>query len=139
MNSFNFTQSFKAVLTGALFMLIASLLMKIAYIFLAATYHNLSTHFPFLSNVSGSILNFITIPMFAAIMFAGGYITAGVARRKTILHSFIVGLLTASIMMIIALQTPAGVTKTNIVSYIVILLATTAGGYYWKRRATRTS
>ena len=136
MNPFSFSQSIKAILTGALFMIIASLLMKIAYIFLAATYHNLSVQYPFLNDISGFIRYLIAIPVFIAIMFAGGYITAGIARRKTLLHSFMVGLATISIMMIVALQTSAGITKTNLVTYIVMLLATTAGGYYWKHRAT---
>ena len=110
-------------------MIIASLLMKIAYIFLAAT-------FPSLNNIAGLFRYLIALPVFVAIMFSGGYITAGIVRRKTLIHSLLVGLVTACIMMIVALQTAEGITKTNLVTYFVMVLATTAGGYYWKRKAT---
>ncbi|HIO97543.1 MAG TPA: hypothetical protein EYG71_06410 [Leucothrix sp.] len=120
-------------------MIIASLLMKIAYIFLAATFHNASVHYPFLNNMGGLFRYLIALPVFVAIMFSGGYITAGIVRRKTLIHSLLVGLVTACIMMIVALQTAEGITKTNLVTYFVMVLATTAGGYYWKRRRRLTS
>jgi len=133
MNSFNLSQSIKAILAGALFMIIASLLMKIAYIFLAAT-------FPSLNSIAVVLFRYlIALPVFAAIMFSGGFITAGIARRKTFIHSLLAGLVTACIMMIIALQTADGITKTNLVTYFVMVLATTAGGYYWKRLAVITT
>lgn len=136
MNSFSLSQSIKAVLTGALFIIIASLAMKVAYVFLASVYHNISINYPFLNEVNVFFRYLLAIPVFILIMFIGGYLTAGIARRKTILHSFIVGVVTSILMMIVATSSAAGITTTNLITYLVMMLSTTAGGFYWKRKAT---
>lgn len=136
MNSFNPNQSIKAILTGALFIIIALLAMKIAYVFFASVYHNFSIDYPYLNEVNIFFRYLLAIPVFLLIMFIGGYLTAGVARRKTLLHSFIVGIVTIILMMVVAAQSAAGITLTNILTYLAMVLATTAGGFYWKRRAT---
>ena len=125
----NFSLSIKAILSGALFIILASLAMKIIYIFL----------YPLLSHLHESIRYIIATPVFLSIIFAGGYITAGIARRKTLLHSFLAGILTTLVMLIVALQTTEGVTLMNIVIYVTIIIIASAGGYYWKYRATRAS
>lgn len=136
MNTFNPSQSFKAVLTGTLFIIVALLIMKIAYVFLASVYHNFSIDYPYLNEVNVFFRYLLAIPVFILIMFIGGYLAAGTARRKTLLHSFIVGVVSVFIMMVVALQSAAGITLTNLATYLVMLLATTAGGFYWKRKAT---
>ncbi len=123
----NFSLSIKAILSGALFIIIASLAMKITYIFL----------YPLLSHLHESIRYIIATPVFLSIIFSGGYITAGIARRKTLLHSFLAGILTILVMLIAALQTPEGVTLMNVVIYTTIIIVAGTGGYYWKYRAIR--
>ena len=136
MNTFSPNQSIKAVLTGTLFIIIALLTMKIAYVFFASVYHNLSIDYPYLDEVNVFFRYLLAIPIFLIIMFTGGYLTAGAARRKTLLHSVIVGIVTVIIMMIVAAKSAAGITLVNILTYLAMILATTAGGFYWKRRAT---
>jgi len=122
----NFNLSIKALLTGALFIIIASLLMKIIYIFL----------YPLISQFHDAVRYIVAVPVFFAIIFTGGYITAGIARRKTLLHSFLAGLLTVLVMLIVALQSSEGITLMNYVVYAAIIIVASAGGYYWKHRAT---
>jgi putative membrane protein (TIGR04086 family) len=125
----NFSLSIKALLSGALFIIIASLLMKIIYVFL----------YPFLSQLHEAVRYIIAVPVFFAIIFVGGYITAGIARRKTLLHSFLAGLLTTLVMLIVALQSSEGITLMNYVVYVAIIIIASAGGYFWKYRALSAS
>jgi len=103
--------------------------MKIIYIFL----------YPLLGQLHDVVRYIIAIPVFFIIIFAGGYITAGIARRKTLLHSFLAGLLTTLVMLIVALQSSEGITLMNYVVYSAIIIVASAGGYYWKYRAISAS
>ncbi len=125
----NLNLSIKALLSGALFIIIASLLMKIVYIFL----------YPYISQFHDAVRYIIAIPVFFAIIFIGGYITAGIARRKTLLHSFLAGLLTVFVMLVVALQSSEGITLMNYAVYAAIVIIASAGGYYWKQRAISAS
>ena len=125
----NSSFSIKAILFGALFIIIGSLMMKIIYIFL----------YPFLSQFHIIVRYIIAIPVFLMIIFSGGYITAGMARRKTLLHSFLAGLLTTLVMLIVALQASEGLGLMNYIIYLTIIIVAAAGGYYWKYRVLSAS
>lgn len=103
--------------------------MKILYVFL----------YPFLSNLHEAIRYIVAIPVFFIIILTGGYITAGIARRKTLLHSFLAGLLTTLVMLTVALQSSDGITLMTYIIYAAIIIIASAGGYYWKYRVIGAS
>jgi len=125
-------RSIKAIVAGSLFIIIAVLLMSLAYIFLAVGYNSLAKHHPFLDDISGYFRYFVGIPAFLLIMFFGGYITAYIANRNVLLHCIAVGIITAGGMMLPSLEN-THMTLTGIVIFILAISATTMGGLYCQR------
>ena len=125
--------SLKAIISGVIFIFITTLLMQLAYIFIAVGYNNLAKDYPYLHEISGVFRYLIAIPVFLGIMFLGGYLTATIARSKELLHSMIVGAITISTMMWFALSN-AELTKMGILINVLMLLCTVLGGWYWIRR-----
>ena len=125
-------RSIKAVLAGSLFIVVVILLMQLAYIFIAVAYNALAKDYPLLNDIAGSFRYLIGIPLFTLIMFFGGYITADFAREKVLPHCLVVGLITASGMIVPTLEN-ANLTLTGVVIFILAIAATSAGGMYWQR------
>lgn len=129
-------RSIKAIAVGCLFVVIVILLMQLLYIFVAVGYNALAKDFPFLNDISGAFRYIIGIPVFIAVMFAGGYLTATIAgvedKMKVWFHCMAVGLITAGGMMYSAMEN-SSLTLTGIVVFILALAATTAGGLYWQK------
>jgi len=125
-------KSIKAIVAGSLFIIVVILLMQLAYIFIAVGYNSLAKHYPFLNDISGYFRYFIGIPVFMLTMFFGGYITAHVATTRVLPHCIAVGTITAGGMIWLAMKN-SNLTLTGIVIFILALVATSAGGLYWKR------
>ena len=129
-------KSLKAIVAGSAFIIVVILLLQLVYIFVAVGYNALAADYPFLHDIAGSFRYIIGIPVFVATMFIGGYITANVANmetiRKVLLHCFMVGLITASGMILPTLEN-SDITITGIVIFILSLAATSAGGWYWQK------
>ena len=124
-------KSIKAILAGSVFIIFVILLLQLVYIFIAVGYNALAKDFPFLNDISGSFRYLIGIPVFVAVMFVGGYITAYIATVRVIPHCIAVGLITAGGMMYSAMEN-SSLTTTGIVVFILALAATAAGGWYWQ-------
>ncbi|MDH5611227.1 MAG: hypothetical protein OEY66_02065 [Gammaproteobacteria bacterium] len=125
-------RSIKAIAAGSLFIIIIILLMQLAYIFIAVAYNALAKDYPLLNDIAGSFRYLIGIPIFMVIMFFGGYITADIAREKVLLHCFVVGLITVSGMVIPTLEN-ANITLMGFMVFVLSIVATTFGGWYWQR------
>jgi len=125
-------KSIKAIAAGSLFIIVVILFLQLAYIFIAVAYNALAKDYAFLNDISGYFRYLIGIPVFMAVMFAGGYITANIARKKVWLHCMVVSLLTTGGMMWSALAN-TNLTTTGIVVFILALVATIAGGWYWQK------
>ena len=125
--------SLKAIVSGILFIIIVTLLMQLAYIFIAVGYNSLAKDYPVLNEITGIFRYLIAIPVFIAIMFAGGYLTAVIANNKVLLHCLAVAVITTGGMMWMALEN-ANLTSSGIIINVLMLLATTAGGLYWKKK-----
>jgi hypothetical protein len=125
-------KSIKAIAAGSLFIIFVFLLMQLAYIFIAVGYNSIAEHYPFLNEISGYFRYFIGIPAFMLTMFSGGYITAHIATTRVLPHCIAVGTITAGGMIWLAMKN-SNLTLTGIVIFILALVATTAGGLYWKR------
>lgn len=128
-------RSIKAIAAGSAFIIIVLLLLQLAYIFIAVAYNALAKDYPLLNEISGYFRYIIGIPVFIAVMFAGGYITASIANMhtnmKVWLHSMTVGLITVGGMMYSAMEYSA-LTVTGMVVIVLALSATSAGGLYWQ-------
>lgn len=128
-------RSIKAIVAGCAFIVIVILLMQLAYIFIAVAYNALAKTYPLLNDISGAFRYLVGIPVFVAIMFAGGYITANIAgensSKKVWPHCVAVGLITAGGMIYSAMEN-ASLTTTGIVIFVLALSASTAGGLYWQ-------
>ncbi len=125
-------KSIKAIIGGSLFIIVVILVLQLAYIFIAVAYNVLAKDYPYLNEITGYFRYFIGIPLFIVIMFAGGYITADIARIKVWLHCIAVSLLTTGVMMWSALENTS-ITTTGLVVVILSLAATIAGGLYWQK------
>lgn len=129
-------KSIKAVIAGCLFIVLVILLLQLVYIFIAVGYNALAQDFPLLNDISKYFRYIIGIPVFVAIMFTGGYVTASIANihssSKVWLNSITVGLITVGGMMYSAMEN-ASLTVTGIVVAVLALSATSAGGLYWLR------
>lgn len=129
-------KSIKAIVAGSTFIIIVMLLLQLVYIFVAVAYNALAKDYAFLNDVAGSFRYLIGIPVFVAIMFVGGYITASMANMttniKVWLHCIVVGLITSGGMLYPTLEN-SDITITGIVVFVLALLATTGGGLYWQK------
>lgn len=125
--------SLKAIISGIIFIFVAAMLMQLAYIFIAVGYNALAKDYPYLNEISGIFRYLVAIPVFLAIMFAGGYLTAVIANSKELIHSLIVGAIAIVTMMWMAL-TNAELTTRGVIINLLMLSFTALGGWYWKRR-----
>ena len=129
-------RSLKAIIAGSAFIIFVILLLQLIYIFAAVAYNALAKDYPFLNDIAGSFRYIVGIPLFIAVMFAGGYITANIARTaasvRVGLHGMVVGLITSGGMIYPTLENSV-ITTTGIVVLVLALTATIAGGYYWQK------
>ena len=107
-------RSIKAIVIGSLFIVIVTLLLQLAYIFIAVGYNALAKNYLFLNDISGYFKYIIGLPVFMAIMFVGGYITASIANMKALPHCVAVALITVGGMMYSAMEN-SNLTLTGIV------------------------
>jgi len=125
-------RSLKAITTGIIFIIVISLLMQLAYIFVAVAYNSLANNYSFLADISGSLNYLVGIPLFMLIMFSGGYITALIATKRVVLHCAIVASVTTGGMILWSLEN-AQLSLTGIIVFILAILSASAGGIYWQR------
>ena len=118
-----------------MFIVIVVLLIQLAYIFIAVGYNHLANDYPLLKDISGYFRYVIGIPVFSAVMFTGGYITASIAKKRVLLHCIIVAILTITGTLFPVLQ-DSELTTTGMVVIVLILVATTSGGLYWQKNST---
>lgn len=127
--------SIKAISTGVIFTIVTILLMQLVYVLIAVSYNSMANDYPFLNDISGFFRYLIVIPVFLIIIFIGGYLAAIIAQTKEILHAFIVGFISITLMMWSVLQN-ASLTITGIAIIILMLVATIMGGLYAKKKHT---
>jgi hypothetical protein len=126
--------SLKAIISGVVFIIVAILLMQLAYLLISVASNSFAKTYPFLNEIPAYFPFLITIPVFVGIMFTGGYLTAVISQQKAVLHTTIVGLLTTGGMMWLALEN-AELTTRGIVINLVLLGATILGGVYQEKRS----
>ncbi|MCK5918175.1 MAG: hypothetical protein KAG34_07100 [Cocleimonas sp.] len=127
-------KSILSVITGSAFIIITFLVLQLVALLTMVSYKMLSKDYPFLNEIDPSIFRYlIAIPAFLLVMFVGGYITAMIAKNKVLLHTLIVGVITAAGSMGLALDYMK-ITLTGAIVMALMLAATVAGGMFWQRR-----
>lgn len=129
----NVINSIRAIALGSLFIVVISLILQLVALFVMVGYTHLEHAYPFLSDISGVFRYLVGIPLFLIILIFGGYITAFFARTNIIFHCTLVGLITSIAMFWLALEN-ATLTTTGIIIFILMMIATIAGGLYWTKK-----
>lgn len=128
-------KSLKSITAGISFIIIAILLMQLAYLIIIVGFNNLAKDYPSLNNINGTVGYLITTSVLIFIMFLGGYITALLAEKKKLLHCSIVGLITTGVMMWMALEN-SKLTSNGILINGLMLVSTIIGGYYQNKNSS---
>lgn len=128
-------KSLKSITAGISFIIIAILLMQLAYLIIIVGFNNLAKDYPTLNNINGTVGYLITTSVLIFIMFLGGYITALLAEKKKLLHCSIVGLITTGVMMWMALEN-SKLTSNGILINGLMLVSTIIGGYYQNKNSS---
>lgn len=130
-------RSILAIVSGSAFIIFVILLLQLAFLFIAIGYNALAVDYPFLKEIAPLFKYIVALPILVATMFAGGYITANIARinaRNNVwIHCFAVGLITVGSMMYAALAN-ANLTITGFVATILAFVALLTGGSFWLKR-----
>ncbi len=126
-------KSLLSIASGSTFIVVASLLLQLIALLVMVAYKLLAKDYPFLDDIGGVFRYLVGIPSFLLVMFIGGYISAMFAKNKILLHTLIVGSITTSATMFLALDYME-ITVTGVVVIVLMLVATVAGGMLWQKR-----
>ena len=133
-------KSIVAVIAGSIFIIVVILILELIFLFAAVEYKALVPEYPSLENFTFVFRYLIGFPAVLLTMFAGGYMTASIANElstmKLGLHCFALGLIAIISTVLSALEN-AELTVTGIVMILLTLIATSAGGFYWRRVKVR--
>ena len=125
--------SIKSIIGGFLAIIVMGLIAQLIFLFVGVGYFSLVKTFPSLSFIS----EFTTILLFAVttvVAFIGGLFTAKLARQAVALHCLIVGSMAGALTLVPSLINGYEITINGIVFLIIFIVATIAGGLYWKKQ-----
>ena len=121
--------SLKAIVSGILFVIIATLVLQLAFILIAVGYNSLASSYPWLHSIA-TTLKFVGIfPAIFGVMFLGGYITGNLSRSKILIHCAVVGLISSVTFLWVALEN-AELSFIGIALTVLMFIATIMGGKY---------
>ncbi len=124
--------SLKAIAAGIFFVIVATLVLQLAFIMVAVGYNSLATSYPWLHSIA-TVLKFAAIfPAIFGVMFLGGYITGNLSASKILIHCAVVGLISSAAFLWLALEN-ADLSIVGIILVIMMFIATLLGGVYSKR------
>ena len=124
--------SLKAIAAGIFFVIVATLVLQLVFIMVAVGYNNLAIYYDFLNNIATVLKYVVIFPVIFGVMFLGGYITANLSDSHTMIHCAVVGLISSTGFLWLALEN-AELSIVGIVLVIVMFIATLLGGIYSKR------
>jgi hypothetical protein len=125
--------SIKSIFGGLFAIILMGLLAQLIFLFLSVGYFSLVKMFPSLSFLS-ELTTILLFAITAMIAFPGGIITAKLARKAVPLHCLTVGSMAGALTLIPSLIDGYVITVNGIIFLTVFLVATVAGGLYWKNR-----
>lgn len=130
-------KSLLSIISGSVFISVSFLILQLVALLTMVAYKKFSVDYPFLNDIGGIFRYLIAIPAFLLVMFIGGYLSAKIVEKKVLLHAFIVGVITTTGTMWLALDYME-ITTTGVVMIILMLAVTVAGGLFWQRRHRMT-
>ena len=125
--------SIKAIFGGFFAIIIMGLLAQLFYLFIGVGYFKLVKVYPSLSFLSETTI-LMLFAVSALIAFLGGILTAKLARKAVVIHCLLVGSMVGTLTLLPSLLNGYAITRNGIIFLVVLLLATVAGGLYWKKR-----
>lgn len=124
--------SIKAILGGFFAIIFMGLLAQLFYLFAGIAYFKLVKEYPslsFLAETTTILLFSIT----AVIAFLGGMLTAHLAPKAVVINCLVVGSMAGTLTLVPALISGYEITVNGVILIMIFLLATVAGGLYWKK------
>lgn len=125
--------SIKAIFGGFFSIIIMGLLAQLIYLFIGVAYFKLVKVYPSLSFLT-EITTIVLFAVSALIAFTGGILTAKLARKAVAIHCLVVGSMVGTLTLLPSLLSGYAITRNGVIFLVVLLLATVAGGLYWKKR-----
>lgn len=125
--------SIKSIFGGFFAIIIMGLLAQLIFLFAGVGYFSLVKVYPSLSFLS-ELTTILLFAVTAIIAFLGGIITAKLARKAVVLHCLIVGSMAGALTLVPSLISGYAITANGFVFLTVFLVATIAGGLYWKSK-----
>ncbi len=125
--------SIKAIFGGFFAIIFMGLLAQLIFLFVGMGYFSLVKKFPalsFLTETTTVLLFAIT----AVIAFLGGILTANSARKAVVIHCLVVASMAGTLTLVPTLVNGYEITVNGVLLLMVFLLATVAGGLYWKKQ-----
>lgn len=126
-------KSLLSIISGSVFISVSFLVLQLVALLTMVAYKKFSVDYPFLNDIGGIFRYLVAIPSFLLVMFIGGYLSAMIVQKKVLIHAFIVGVITTTATMWLALDYME-ITTTGIVMIILMLTTTVAGGMFWQRK-----
>lgn len=125
--------SIKSIFGGFFAIIFMGLIAQLIFLFAGVGYFSLVKAYPSLSFLS-ELTTILLFAVTAVIAFAGGIITAKLAHKAIAIHCLIVGSMAGALTLVPSLIDGYAITFNGIIFLIVFLLATVAGGLYWKKQ-----
>ncbi|MEA1889519.1 MAG: hypothetical protein U9N50_07050 [Pseudomonadota bacterium] len=125
--------SIKAIFGGFFAIIFMGLLAQLIFLFVGMGFFSLVKKFPslsFLAETTTVLLFAIT----ALIAFLGGILTANLSRKAVTIHCLVVGSMAGTLTLVPTLVNGYEITVNGALLLVVFLLATVAGGLYWKKQ-----
>jgi hypothetical protein len=124
--------SIKAIFGGFFAIIFMGLLAQLLFLFVGMGYFSLVKKFPSLSFLAETT-TFLLFIITAVIAFLGGILTSNLARKAVVIHCLVVGSMAGTLTLVPTLINGYEITVNGIILLMVFLLATVAGGLYWKK------
>ena len=130
--------SIKSIFGGFFAIILMGLLAQLIFLFVGVGYFSLVKEYPSLSFLS-ELTTILLFAITAIIAFLGGILTAKLAPGAIALHCLIVGSMAGALTLVPSLIDGYAITVNGIVFLAVFLVATVAGGLYWKSKQRAAS
>jgi hypothetical protein len=123
----------KAILGGFFAIIFMGLLAQLIFLFIGMGYFSLVKKFPSLSFLAETT-TFLLFAITAVVAFFGGMLTANLDRKAVAINCLVVGSMAGTLTLVPTLINDYEITVNGVLLLMVFLLATVAGGLYWKKR-----
>ena len=126
----------RAILAGSFAIILMGLTVELALIFVLTGYYELKKLHPWVEEVGPVVGYLVGVAVFAAMMVAGGYLTARLSRSDPRLNAGIAGFI-ATAASLIPMIVSRGETNLNGILFVIFGTLFAVAGGEWRRRRSR--